>query len=183
MIIIGREKEKKLIDDIHEKKLANFIFMHIRNMWAVDGFYYLFIEEKYGTEVATEIDRKVWEVMGKIEARKIKQLFNINGNDIPSFMKALSYSGWSMDLEEKEIIIEKDKGILRNIKCRVQNTRLKNGLTEFGCKPVRWDFLKSFAKEFNSDIDVTCNVCPPDKHPDNLWCEWVFTLSKRSVKK
>ena len=178
MIIISREKEKQLIDQIPEEKLADFIFMHLRNMWAVDGFYYLFIEEKYGTEVATEIDRKVWEVMGKIEARKIKQLFNINGNDIPSVMKALSYSGWSMDLEDKEIIIEKDKGILRNIKCRVQNTRLKNGLTEFGCKPVRWSFLKSFAKEFNSDIDVTCNVCPPDKHPDNLWCEWVFKVKK-----
>ena len=51
--------------------------MHLRNMWAVDGFYYLFIEEKYGIEIATEIDRKVWEVIGKIEARNIKELFDI----------------------------------------------------------------------------------------------------------
>ena len=41
-------------------------------MWAVDGLYYLGIEELFGTKSATEIDRKVWEVMGKIEARKIK---------------------------------------------------------------------------------------------------------------
>ena len=176
MVIISREKEKQLIEEIPKEKLADFIFMHLRDMWAVDGFYYLFIEEKYGTEVATEIDRKVWEVMGKVEARKIKKLFGIEKNDIPSVMKALSYSGWSMDLEDKEIIVEKDKGIIRNIKCRVQNTRLKNGLTEFGCKPVRWGFLKSFAKEFNPKIEVTCNVCPPDKHPDDLWCEWVFEI-------
>lgn len=148
--------------------------MHLRDMWAVDGFYYLFIEEKYGTEVATEIDRKVWEVMGKIEARKIKELFDIKKNDIPSLMKALNYSGWSMDLDDKELLIEKDKGIIRNIKCRVQNTRLKKGLIEFGCKPVRHGFLKSFAKEFNPDIEVICNVCPPDDHPDDLWCEWIF---------
>ena len=38
--------------------------------------------------------------MGKIEARKIKQLFEIKNNDIPSLMKALSYSGLSMDLED-----------------------------------------------------------------------------------
>ena len=179
MIIISREKEKNLIEEIPEEKLADFIFMHLRDMWAVDGFYYLFIEEKYGTEVATEIDRQVWEVMGKIEARKIRKLFGIDKSDIPSLMNALSYSGWSMDLEDKEIIVEKDKAILRNIKCRVQNTRLSKGLSEFGCKPVRFSFLKSFAKEFNPDIEVTCNVCPPDKHPEDLWCEWEFKKKRK----
>ena len=48
-------------------------------MWAVDGLYYLEIEDKYGTKPATEIDRKVWEVMGKIEARRLKELFDIKG--------------------------------------------------------------------------------------------------------
>ena len=112
--------------------------------------------------------------MGKIEARKIKKIFDIKGKDIPSLMKALSYSGWTMDLEDKEIIIQKDKGIIRNTKCRVQDTRLSKGLSEFACKPVRFGFLKSFAKEINPDIVVKCNLCPPDKHPQDLWCEWEF---------
>ena len=152
--------------------------MHLRDMWAVDGFYYLFIEEEYGTEVATEIDRKVWQVMGKIEARKIKRLFNIEKNDIPSFMKALSYSGWSMDLEDKEIEIKEKKAILRNVRCRVQNTRKEKGLSEFACKPVRFGFLKAFAQEINPEIEVTCKVCPPDLHPKDLWCEWIFKIKK-----
>ena len=143
-------------------------------MWAVDGLYYLFIEEEYGTEVATEIDRKVWEVMGKIEARKIKKLFDIKNDDIPSLMNALRHSGWSMDLEDKEIIVDENKGIIRNVRCRVQNTRKEKGLVEFGCKPVRMGFLKSFAKEFNPNIELTCNICPPDPHPKDLWCEWEF---------
>ena len=137
-------------------------------MWAVDGLYYLGIEEKWGTKAATEIDRKVWDVMGKIEARKLKEFFDIKGNDIPSMMKALQYSGWALDLEDKEIVVEENRGIIRNVKCRVQNTRISKGLVEFGCKPVRWDFLKAFAKEFNPDIVVNCNVCPPDEHPDDL---------------
>ncbi len=176
---ISREKERELIENIPKDKIADFVFMHLRNMWAVDGFYYLFIEEKYGTEIATEIDRKVWEVMGKIEARKIKELFDIKNNDIPSLMKALSYSGWSMDLDDKELTIKKDKGIIRNVKCRVQNTRLKKDLVEFGCKPVRFGFLKSFAKEINPNIEVICNVCPPDEHPDDLWCEWIFKYKEQ----
>ncbi len=145
-------------------------------MWTVDGLYYIYIEEKYGIESATEIDRNVWELMGKIEARRIKELFEIKDSDIPSMMKALSYSAWALDLEDKEIIVEDKKAIIRNIKCRVQNTRIKKGLGEFGCKPVRFGFLKAFAKEFNPDIVVNCIVCPPDKHPENLWCEWEFIL-------
>ena len=53
---------------------------------------------------------------------------------------------------------------------------MENGLDEFECKPVRFGFLKSFAKEFNPNIEVICNVCPPDKHPEDLWCEWEFSL-------
>jgi hypothetical protein len=145
-------------------------------MWAVDGLYYLGIEEKWDTESATKIDQDVWRVMGKIEARRIRKLFDINGNDIESMIQALRYSGWTLDLEDKEIIVEKNRAILRNTKCRVQNTRLSKGLSEFGCKPVRHGFLKSFAKEFNPKIEVKCNICPPDKHPDDLWCEWEFIL-------
>jgi hypothetical protein len=180
---MSREKDRKLISNIPKDKIADFIFLQLRNMWAVDGLYYLGIEEESGTKAATEIDRKVWEVMGKIEARKLKDFLDLKGDDIPIMMNALQYSGWALDLEDKEIIIEKERGIFRNVKCRVQNTRLKKGLVEFGCKHVRWGYLKAFAKEFNPDIEVNCNVCPPDKHPGDLWCEWEFTLSKCNVKK
>lgn len=173
---MSRDKDRKIIEDIPKDKLADFIFMHLRDMWAVDGLYYLGIEEDFGTEAATEIDRKVWEVMGKIEARKLKKLLEIDGDDVASMIRTLQHSGWALDLEDKEIIVENDKAILRNVKCRVQNTRLKEGLSEFGCKPVRFGFLRAFAKEFNPDIEVKCNVCPPDEHPDDLWCEWEFKM-------
>jgi hypothetical protein len=173
-----RDEDRKILTELSDGRTADFIFMHLRNMWTVDGLYYLGIEEEYGTDVATEIDRKVWKVMGKIEARRIKNLFNINGNDITSMMKALRLSSWALDLENKKIEIKNNKGIVRNTNCRVQKTRISKGLAEFACKPVRWGFLKSFAKEFNPNIEVKCNVCPPDKHQDDLWCEWEFTLKK-----
>jgi len=157
--------------------------MHLRNMWAVDGLYYLGIEKKWDAESATKIDQDVWKVMGKIEARRIKKLFGIDGDDIESMIQALRYSGWTLDLEDKEIIVEKNRAIVRNSKCRVQNTRISKGLDEFGCKPVRHGFLQSFVKEFNPEIELKCNVCPPDKHPEDLWCEWEFFISKQSVKK
>ncbi|MFH1013542.1 MAG: DUF6125 family protein [Thermoplasmatota archaeon] len=173
-----RQIDRDIINTIPKDKLADFVFMHLRDMWAVDDLYFMGIEKKFGTKEATRIDQFVWEVMGKIEARKIKLLFDINGSDIRSMIKALQYSGWALDLEDKEIDIQKDKVILRNVKCRVQHTRLEKGLGEFGCKPVRWGFLKAFAKEFNPNIDVKCNSCPPDEHPDDLWCEWEFFMKE-----
>ena len=93
-------------------------------------------------------------------------------------IKALRFSGWALDLEDKEIVVEKEKAIVRNIRCRVQNTRITKGLDEFPCKKVRWGFLKSFAREFNPGIIVDCKVCPPDEHPSDLWCEWEFTVQR-----
>jgi len=177
---MGREEDKKILSEIPGDKIPDFIFLHLRDLWAVDGLYFLGIEKQFGTEAATEIDRKVWEVMGKIEAQRLKEFLGLNGSDdIPSMIKALRFSGWALDLEDKEIVVEKEKAIVRNIRCRVQNTRITKGLDEFPCKKVRWGFLKSFAREFNPDIIVDCNVCPPDEHPSDLWCEWEFKIKKK----
>ncbi len=179
MMSMSRTDDVKLLNKLPKEKIPDYIFLQLRNLWAVDGLYYLGIEELYGTEVATRIDAKVWEVMGKIEARKLKEFLGITTTDIPSMMKALQYTAWALDLEDKEVEIQKDHALIRNVRCRVQNTRRNKGLKEFGCKPVRFGFLKAFAKEFNPDIVVTCTLCPPDKHPDDLWCQWEFSYKEK----
>lgn len=176
---MSRNDDVKLLSLLPKEKISDYLFMQLRNLWAADGLYFLGIEELYGTEVATKIDAQVWAVMGKIEARKLKEFLGITGTDIPSMMKALQYTTWALDLEDKEIMIKKDHAMIRNVRCRVQNTRVSKGLKEFGCKPVRFGFLKAFAKEFNPDIVVKCTVCPPDRHPENLWCQWEFTYKEK----
>jgi hypothetical protein len=177
-----RTTDTKQLLALSKEQLADFLFLHLRNLWTADGLYFLGIEEAYGTKVATSIDAHVWEVMGKIEARKLKQFLHITGDDILSMMNALQYTTWALDLEDKEIALEKNRAAIRNVRCRVQNTRREKGLGEFGCKPVRFGFLKAFAKEFNPAIVVKCIMCPPDTHPENLWCEWEFTMSKQHLK-
>jgi hypothetical protein len=176
---MSRNDDVKLLSQLPKEKIPEYIFMQLRNLWAVDGLYFLGIEEAYGTKTATDIDAHVWEVMGKIEARKLKEFLDITKTDIPSMMNALQYTTWALDLEDKEIMIKKDHAVIRNVRCRVQNTRLSKGLKEFGCKPVRFGFLKAFAKEFNPNIVVKCTVCPPDSHPENLWCQWEFTYKEK----
>jgi len=175
----NREADRKMLMELSKEKLVELFLMHTRTLWTVDGLYFLGIESKFGTEAATSIDKNVWEVMGKIEARRMKNTFNLTGTDILSVIESLKLTTWALDLEHKEIEIKGNKALLRNTKCRVQNTRIEKGLCEFPCKEVRWGFLKSFAKELNPAIEVRCIVCPPDKHPENVWCEWEFTLSDK----
>jgi hypothetical protein len=153
--------------------------MHLRNMWGVDGLYYLGIEERFGTEAATEIDAFVWKIMGKIEARRLKKFLEL-GDDLESMIRGLKFSGWAMDLEDKEWEKAEDGMFLRTVNCRIQNTRIKDGLEVFPCKLVRWGFLKSFAKQFNENIEVICNQCPPDELEEGKWCEWKFVMKEDS---
>ena len=173
-----RNEDIKRLQELPAERIPEYIFLQLRNLWRVDGLYYMAIENAYGTEAATKIDAQVWEVMGKIEARHLKDFLRVQENDLPSMMHALGYTSWALDLEDKEIEVQKNHAIIRNIHCRVQETRKAKGLREFGCKPVRLGFLQAFAKEFNPHIVVNCTVCPPDLHPEGLWCEWEFTLKE-----
>ena len=136
---MSREDDKKIISDIPREKIPDFIFMHLRNMWSIDGLYFLGIEEKYGTKVATEIDKDVWKIMGKIEARRLKNLFDIKDNNLSSLVKCLKLSGWALDLEDKEIIKKDNRVIISNSVCRIQNTRIQKNLSEFPSSFVRWN--------------------------------------------
>ena len=175
----NRKVDRELLLELPKEKLADLLFLQLRNMWSVDGLYFLGIEDMFGREDATKIDKNVWEIMGEIEARRLKELMGFPGDDLPTMISALRLSSWSLDLEEKEIETGKDKAKFRNPNCRVQKTRIKKGLSEFPCKDVRWGYLKNFAKEFNPDIVVECNICPPDEHTDNIWCEWEFNLTPK----
>ncbi|UCG69544.1 MAG: hypothetical protein JSV09_00530 [Thermoplasmata archaeon] len=172
----GRTLDRDELMDMPKERLLDLLFLQMRNMWTVDGLYYLSIEERFGTEVATEIDKNIWAVMGKIEARRLKDSLGIKDDGIPSLIKALRFTSWSLDLEDKEIVVEENKAILRNTDCRVQKTRIQKGLGEFPCKNVRWGYLKNFVKEFNENMVVDCKVCPPDEHPNKKWCEWEFRI-------
>jgi hypothetical protein len=172
-----RSEDREILKELDQDKYADLTFMHLRNMWAVDGLYYLGIEERFGTEAATEIDAFVWKIMGKIEARKILKLMDL-GDDLDSMIKGLKFSGWAMDLDDKEWEEVDDGVLLRTIKCRIQLTRQKDGLDVFPCKVVRWGFLQAFAKAFNGNIEVLCNQCPPDELETGKWCEWKFTMKK-----
>lgn len=45
---------------------------------AVDGLWFMKVEEQFGFDKALEIDVRVWEVMPKIQARQLKSFFGVD---------------------------------------------------------------------------------------------------------
>ncbi len=160
--------------ELSPERLIDLLLAQTRDLWAVDGLYFLGIEERYGTEAATDVDRQVWGAMGRIEASRLRRALGIEGNDLATMLTALRYTSWMLDLEHKELEVEEDRAVLRITSCRTQLTRRNKGLGEFPCKPVRYGYLAAFAGAFSSDIEVRCLQCPPGEHDDDLWCAWEF---------
>ena len=165
-----------MLSSMTEDKLLELFFLHIKNLWRIDGLYFLGIEETSGTNVAAQIDADCWRIMGKLEARELKATLDIRKKDVAALIRTLRNTSWALYQTEKESEASASRGIFRVTRCRTQETRIDKGLGEFPCKQVRLSYLQSFAEEFNPDMKVVCKRCPPCKHKDNLWCEWEFRL-------
>ena len=51
-------------------------YLH-RSYAAVDGLWFMMAEERDGFDAALELDRRVWEVLPKIQARKLRELAHV----------------------------------------------------------------------------------------------------------
>jgi len=180
---LTREEDRRMLEHLPEERTLDLYFLQIRNIWRVDGLYFLGIEAEIDTEAAAKIDAKCWEIMGKIEAKQLRGILKIDEVTPESLIYLLRNTSWALDILEKEIETAEQKAIFRVTKCGTQLTRLKKGLEVFPCKAVRFGYLKSFAEELNPCIDTICRICPPDRRPRGLWCEWEFRFPNEKERR
>lgn len=175
-MLLSEEQDRKMLDGISKEKLLDLFFLHIKNLWRVDGLYFLGIEEKFGTEAATDIDAGCWKIMGKIEARELKETLKVKEVTPFTLLEILRNTSWALYQLEKEIEVKTSSVVFKVTKCRIQDARIHKELDVFPCKTVRFGYLKSFAEELNPKIEVVCRSCPPEKKTEKAWCEWEFKL-------
>lgn len=60
-----------MMADLNDKQIAEYLH---RCYSAVDGLWFMKVEERFGFDTALEIDNEVWKVMAKIQSRKMKEL-------------------------------------------------------------------------------------------------------------
>lgn len=76
-----------------------------RSYMAVDGLWFMKVEEVYGFDTALDIDREVWKVMPKIQARMLEEIGNAQ-NGLAGlracFATKLALEGMSFRVEQSE---------------------------------------------------------------------------------
>jgi hypothetical protein len=74
-----------------------------RSYKAVDGLWFMKVEEKYGFDAALELDNEVWKVMPKIQARMIQSFLGLeNGSEalLESLVTKLELEGFKFKAEK-----------------------------------------------------------------------------------
>ncbi len=166
----------KIIKRLDKESLEELVKVLYQTINTVDGLWFLFVEDAHGLEESTRIDGEVWKIMGKVEARRIKQAIDLEGVEpIKALEKMIPFISW-LTPDEYEIKSEEDVLNLKVLRCKPQEERLKGEKKVFQCKEVAEDYFYAFIKEIDSNLKFECLACPPDSKPKDYWCEWVFKI-------
>jgi len=167
--------------DLSREELLELLADAAKNWLAHDGLWFLAVEEEYGLEAALELDRRAWEQFTVIEARRIMRRLGLEPggrNGIPALVEALGFRLYAHINEQEVSEVGPERCVFKMRSCRVQEARRRKGLPDFPCKPVGEVEYAGFARTIDPRIKTRCLVCPPDEHPDDLWCAWEFVLEE-----
>ena len=165
------EELKKMDNEM----LIEYVDFLEKSWWTLQGQWMLNVNMRYGTDIATEFDSMVFGKNAEVQAWRLKKLLNLNGT-ISDLIRIMNLSTiWSnVDFEWKDI--DKKKARLKITNCVMQKNRIQLGLPELPCKEPALQVNRGVTKVVNSNIKITCIVCPPYIHEETRWCEWLFEL-------
>jgi hypothetical protein len=163
-------------EELPKETLVKLLGTYLRSLQAVDGWWFTGVEQALGMEKALEIDRFVWERVGKVEGQRLKQALNL-GEDaaaIASGFALASCPGPTSHLSVEQV--SPSRVVYRVTDCPPQQARLKMGKDVFDCQGVCQAHFQSFAQAISPSARATCAFSPPEKYSTDLWCEWHFDL-------
>ncbi len=76
-----------------------------RSYEVIDGLWFMKTEEEWDFEQALEIDRRVWEIVPKIQSRTLRRLLNLRDSGLAALETALLAKA---ELDDAKVEIERD---------------------------------------------------------------------------
>ncbi len=169
------EVDREIFDAMDREQLYEYIFTQIKNIWRVDGLYFLGIEKRHDMQEATDVDAECWAYMGRVEAKELKKMLDMEEPDPAQTLMLLRHTSWSVSHMGKSFSVEPDGSAIFQVdQCRTQLIRIGKGLEPHPCRQVREGYLVGFVKECNPKLKLVTITCPPDRGDEEYWCRWAI---------
>jgi len=165
------------LSKLSKDKLLEFIDMLQKNWWNLQNNHMLYINNEYGEEAAVRSDSHVFPANATVQVYRLKKMFNLK-DDLRSLMDAMVLSTIFANGDYEIWKIDEKRFRIKVTNCYQQVRRLEDGIGELACKPAGIAICEAAAKVINPAAEVKCLVCPPDEHPDDVWCDWEFGVPR-----
>ena len=149
------------------------------NWLANDGVWFQAVEFSNGMNDAKRCNDSCWAQFSPFEAWSIKRFLDLPERPgLEGLKTALNFRLYARINTQTLIDESPDSLILQMNDCRVQSARKRKGLDDYPCKSAGMVEYPYFASAIDSRITTECIGCPPDRHPDQWYCAWRFTLKQ-----
>jgi len=147
------------------------------NWLANDGVWFQSVEFSHGMSDAKKCNDSCWGQFSPFEAWSIRRFLSLpEAPGLEGLKKALQFRLYAT-INEHSITEETPASFVYQMnECRVQNARKRKGLEDYSCKSAGLVEFTSFAATIDKRIKVECIACPPDKHPEEWFCAWRFSI-------
>ncbi len=147
------------------------------NWLATDGVWFQAVEFNLGMNDAKRCNDSAWAKFSPLEAWSIKRFLSLPEKPgLEGLKKALNFRLYASVNEQSFDEETENSFVFRMNNCRVQAARKKKNLPDYPCKSAGLVEYAYFAEAIDARIKTECIACPPDKHPDEWYCSWKFTI-------
>jgi hypothetical protein len=169
---------KQELMDLPKETLVEMVNLWLRNYWTNQNYWMVYTEAESGFETAGELDGKVWQKAGAIQAFRLKRLLNL-GDDVQALAVMFKFTApqWPSAGFEWEINEITEKKLIMTIhKCPMGTYRKANKLELLPCKHGSPPLYRAMAEVINKNFKTTCLHAHPDPPKEGIMCQWEFIL-------
>jgi len=150
-----------------------------RNLYTIDGVWFLAVEAKYGFDVAFEMNQAVWNRISPIIGRRLLKNLDVSGKPPLEALMELILTEPMILVHEPEVTTLTDtRAVLRCIECPIQIARIRDGKGVYNGIPGCSAFYEIYAGLIDPCIKTECIACAPNPENPEYWCEWEFELPR-----
>lgn len=169
-------------EDFSKEVLVKLLREYQTLLIALDGFYQTTITKRHSIDETMKCAEQVWAMYAALEVPRIREILNIEGDDVESYFKVQQFLPSSPNhvFPRKFELENPNLGTMTFLRCLNLEWMEKKAPERIvpTCQELEKPALEGYTRMVNPKIKVTGLKVPPRKSPDEVACKWEFRLEE-----